>query len=104
MELVKAVYKETNFFPKTEIYGLTRQIRRSAISIPCNISEGAAGNSSKDFIRYLSIAQGSLSELDTQLDIAIMLQFLTSEKRSELDQLMIRVDKMLYSLIRSVRE
>ncbi|MBI5027176.1 MAG: four helix bundle protein [Nitrospirae bacterium] len=70
IQMVTKVYKLTESFPNHELYGLTSQIRKSAVSIPSNIAEGAARNSTKEYINFLSIAQGSCSELETQLIIA----------------------------------
>jgi len=76
MELAKLVYLITSKFPKEELYGLTQQIRRSAVSIPSNIAEGAARNSRKEFIQFLHISLGSLAELETQLLLSEKLGFL----------------------------
>ena len=104
MGLVKAVYGLTRNFPKEETYGLSSQMQRSAVSIPSNIAEGAARKSKAEFLHFLSIAQGSLSELDTQLEIAYMLGYIDKEKRKEtLDQIT-DVFKMLSGLIRSVKQ
>jgi len=70
IELVEELYKTTSSFPKDEIYGLTAQMHRAAISVPSNISEGAARNSNKEFIQFLYISLGSLAELETQIVIA----------------------------------
>jgi four helix bundle protein len=70
MDMVTSVYKITVLFPKEEVYGLTSQIRRSAVSVPSNIAEGAGRNSEKEIKQILHIALGSLSELETQLLIA----------------------------------
>ena len=75
MEIVVMIYQITNKFPKSEIYGLTNQIRRAAVSIPSNIAEGY-GRSNKEFGRFLTIARGSLAELETQLEIAQRVKFL----------------------------
>ena len=77
MKLVTDVYRLTQSFPKEEIYSLTSQIRRSAVSIPSNISEGAARNSDKEYIQFLYIALGSTAELETQLLISKNLNYLT---------------------------
>lgn len=75
IELVKQVYEITNLFPNEETYGLISQMRRSAISIPSNISEGAARNSKKEFIQFLYISLGSLAELETQMVISTELGY-----------------------------
>ena len=75
MELVEDVYRLTAAFPGAELYGLTSQMRRAAVSVPSNIAEGAARGSDADFIRFLQIARGSLSELETQCQIAQRLGF-----------------------------
>lgn len=76
IELVKQVYEITNLFPNEETYGLISQMRRSAISIPSNISEGAARNSKKEFIQFLYISLGSLAELETQMVISTELGYI----------------------------
>lgn len=78
MEMVVAIYRLTRQFPSDEQYGLTSQIRRSAISIPSNIAEGAACNSDKEFKQFLYIALGSASEVETQLLLAEKLGFMDS--------------------------
>jgi len=75
VDLVLNIYKATEKFPKEEKFGLTTQIRRAAVSIPTNIAEGAAQNSSKEFAHFVSIAQGSASELETELIIAYRLGY-----------------------------
>lgn len=75
IEFVTHIYKITTNFPKEELYGLTSQMRISAISIPSNIAEGAARNSNKEFLQFLYISLGSLSELETQLIISKNLKF-----------------------------
>ena len=76
MELVKEIYRVTRDFPKEEMYGLVGQMRRAAVSIPSNISEGAARGGDREFIQFLIIARGSLSELETQLLISYDLGYL----------------------------
>ena len=76
MNLVEIVYRETDGFPQKEIFGLTAQIRRAAISIVSNISEGAARNSRKEFAQFVGISCGSLAELETQLALCLRLGYL----------------------------
>lgn len=102
MELVKAVYQATADFPAVEKFSLTDQIRRAAVSVPSNIAEGAGRQTKKEFANFLHIAQGSLSELDTQLELARDLGYLSVDNWNPLDALLIRVDKMLSGLIRSL--
>jgi len=79
MVLVEAVYRDTEDFPSKEMFGLTAQIRRSAISIPSNLAEGSARNSRKELIYFTGISCGSLAELQTQLQIAVRLGYLSAE-------------------------
>lgn len=103
VELSVMIYKLTEAFPKTEIYGLTSQMRRAAVSIASNIAEGAARFSNKEFLQFLNIANGSLSELDTQLDIALRLQYFTDNARKDLDLHIESIAAKLTGLINSVR-
>jgi len=77
LDLVTKVYKITRDFPKEEMYGLSAQMRRAAVSYPCNLAEGAARNSKTEYIRFIHIALGSLSELETQFLIAKNLGYVT---------------------------
>ena len=95
MELVVAVYKLTEKFPREEIYGLTSQMRRSAISIPSNIAEGRRRSSKKDFRHFLVIAFGSGSELETQIEIAKRLSFRKNPNFLNVDNLLDEVMRML---------
>ena len=79
MSLVKQVYIATKKFPKEEIYGITSQIRRAAVSIPSNIAEGNGRKNRKEYVNFLSIANGSLMELETQLIISENIQYLDKE-------------------------
>jgi len=80
MSLVKSMYELTKTFPKEEVYGLSQQMRRAAVSIPSNIAEGAARSGTKEYAHFISIARGSLSELDTQYKIAKMLEYCDSSE------------------------
>jgi len=100
MDLVIELYRITESFPKEEKYGLSNQVRRAAVSVPSNIAEGAARQTKKEFVNYLHMAQGSLSELDTQLEVARRLAFFDGNTWESLDKLIQRVDKMLTGLIR----
>lgn len=102
MELAEKIYEITLVFPEEERFGLVNQMRRAAISIPCNIAEGAARQGKAQFKNFLSIAQGSVSELDTQLEISLNLGYLTPEKVAVAEELLLRIDKMLTSLIRKL--
>ena len=102
MKVAQVVYKLTNTFPADEKFGFVSQMRRAAVSIPCNIAEGAARQGKKEFKNFLSMAQGSLSELDTQLDLAVLLGYLDKEKLEEIADPVLRTDKMLTGLIRKL--
>jgi len=99
MALVTEIYRLTRAFPREEIYGLTSQIRRSAVSIPSNICEGYARNSDGDFARFLRIACGSLYELQTQVEIAGNLQYLPDKELQNVSGQALEIEKMLSSLI-----
>ena len=101
--LVTEIYKQTENFPKSELYGLTNQIRRSSVSIPSNIAEGAARHSQKEFIQFLYIGLGSASELETQLIIAENLGFTNKDINDELKMKLDTISKMLYGLIKSIK-
>lgn len=88
MKLVSTVYRISGTFPREEIYGLTSQVRRSAVSIPSNLAEGAARLGRKEFIKFVGISRGSLSELETQLLIAVNLNYMDKghEVFSQIDE------------------
>ena len=100
--LVTDVYRATQQFPKEEIYGLTSQVRRSAVSVPSNIAEGQGRDSTKDFVRFLAIATGSLNELQTQMQIASNLSYLSAECHARLETAAREVERMLRSLSRKL--
>lgn len=99
LKLVTEIYKLTKEFPDEEKFGLTSQIKRSAISIPSNIDEGYGRNYRKDYIRFLQISRGSLFECQTQLEIAVNLHFLSIERIKDVSDLSFEIEKMLNSLI-----
>ena len=101
MSLVKEVYELTARFPKEETYGLVSQIRRAAVSIPSNIAEGAARNSSKEFIQFLYVSLGSLAELETQLLLSKELGFIYG---GEINESIEQIRKMLLGLIKYLRD
>ena len=103
MDLAQRVYQITDQFPSKERYGLSSQIRRAAVSIPSNIAEGAARHSKKEFVQFLHISKGSLSELDTQLELAKRLEYLSQPDWKDVNESLERVDKMLSGLIRHLR-
>ncbi|MBA5794016.1 four helix bundle protein [Flavobacterium sp. xlx-214] len=100
MDLVTQVYLLTKDFPKEEIYGLTSQLRRCAISVPSNIAEGAARQSNKEFIQFLYISLGSLMELETQLIIAKNINFFSEISLNEHINAIEQIGKMLNGLIK----
>lgn len=102
IELVTEVYELTKSFPEEEKFGLINQLRRAAVSIPSNIAEGAARNSKKEFVRFLSIALGSSAELQTQLLISKNLGYLSGQ--NELNLEFEAVSKMISGLIRSINK
>ena len=95
--LVKAVYSCTARFPREEAFGLTSQMRRAAVSVPANLAEGAARNSTREFAHFLGIARGSLSELETYVVIARELGYL--KDTDELEQTLDKVFKLLGGLL-----
>ena len=98
-ELVKLIYEITNDFPKSELYGLTSQIRRSAISIISNLSEGASRKSPADRKRFYEISRSSLVELDSQIEIAFSLEYIKSDSE-ELNRLFNEVFAMLSKMVK----
>jgi four helix bundle protein len=102
--LATFIYEITGTFPKSELYGLTSQMRRAAISVPSNIAEGAARFSSKEFCQFLNIAGGSLSEIDTQIEIASNLKYLSNEQRHEIEIRLESISKKLAGLIAHIRK
>jgi four helix bundle protein len=102
VDLATLVYSSTQLFPKTEQYGLCQQIRRSVVSISSNIAEGAGRNSDKEFSHFLSIAYGSLYELETQLIISMNLGYISADTFGLMEKEITELQKMIYSLIKKL--
>ncbi|MCK7591468.1 four helix bundle protein [Subsaxibacter sp. CAU 1640] len=100
MELVEKTYALTLLFPRDEKYGLISQVQRSAISVPSNISEGAGRNSNKEFRNFLGIANGSLNELSTQLELAKRIGYLEEHQVKEVFDTIVEIQKMNFTLIK----
>ncbi len=103
MELVKEIYLLVKKLPKEETYGLSDQMRRAVVSIPSNIAEGYGRKSKIEYIRFLDIARGSQYELDTQIQICIMLEFLNEKDTEKAVKLISEVGKMLNVLIHKLQ-
>ena len=99
---VTETYKISKGFPKDEVYGLTSQMRRCAISIPSNMAEGYGRNSTKEYLYFLRIATGSLYELQTQMEISMNLYYLNRDEFDKLYELSREIERMLSSLIRKL--
>jgi len=104
MNLVTNVYQVSNSFSSNENFGLTSQLRRSAISIPSNISEGYGRNSLNDYIRFLNIAVGSLYEVQTQIEIALNLKYIEKMQFESIYEYTREIERMMSSLIRKLKE
>ena len=102
--LVKEVYNLTKFLPVEERYDLSSQMRRSAVSVPSNIAEGNSRNGKKEYINFLSIARGSVSELWTQLIICNELKFLSKEQITDAENLCEEISKILNSMIKKLSD
>jgi four helix bundle protein len=102
MNLVEDVYKVSKSFPREEMYGLTSQIRRAAVSIPSNIAEGQGRSTTADFLRHLSIAYGSLREVETQILIAARLRYLAQARTDGVMQMAGEVGRLLNGLMISL--
>ncbi len=102
MDFIVKIYGITEMFPQGEMFGLTSQLRRASISIASNIAEGAARKSQKEFIQFLYIAKGSISEIDTQIEIAYRLGYVGKAEYEEMDAELEEIDKMLSGLVRSL--
>lgn len=103
MEFVREIYRVTRTFPGDEIYGLTSQLRRAAVSVPSNIAEGQARYSPREFYRFLQVARGSVAEIETQLEIALSLDYLTSASARSLLSKTAELGRILNGLIAATK-
>ena len=103
-EVAIIIYQVTRDFPKEELYGLTSQMRRAAVSVPSNIVEGCARESQNEYLRFLEIAFGSLRELHYQFSLAKRLGYLRDDDISNYDSKIVETEKVLGALIRSLRK
>lgn len=104
MELAKHVYEITKTFPEVEKFGLVSQMRRAAVSVPSNIAEGQARNTTGEFIQFLSHAVGSVSELDTQLILSVELGYCSQAKTETARSLILELRKMITALRRKLSD
>ena len=100
MQLVKEIYLMAKSFPKEELYALTSQTKRAAVSVPCNIAEGIGRNYKKDTIQFLHISRGSLYEVETLLNIAVMVAIITEDSFNKIALLIEKCMQLLNGLIR----
>lgn len=103
-EIAVLIYRMTNAFPKEEVYGLSSQMRRAAVSIPSNIVEGCARESQVEYLRFLEIAFASLRELQYQFGLSRRLGYLNDSEISECNSKLIETEKVLAALLRSLRK
>ncbi len=104
MELAKQIYQITKTFPEGERFGLVSQMRRAAVSVPSNIAEGQARNTTGEFIQFLSHAVGSVSELDTQLILSVELGYCSQAKTETARSLILELRKMITALRRKLSD
>jgi four helix bundle protein len=102
IDLVEVVYRVSGAFPKSELYGLTSQIRRAVVSIPSNIAEGQSRTTSREFVRFLAMAAGSLSEVETQLVIAERLEYIEARQLEGLMERAAEVARLVKALTKSI--
>ena len=104
MDLVEGIYRFTADFPAHELYGLTSQLRRAAISVPSNIAEGNTRESTKEYLHHLSMAQASLAEVQTQIELAGRLGYASKESVAALIQECISLSKQLFALRNAIKQ
>jgi len=104
MQLVTEIYETTEGFPREEVYGLTSQIRRASVSVPCNIAEGQGRLTTGEFQQFLGYARGSLLELETLIQVATNLNYLHPDQSNELLRRSAEVGKILNGLLSSISD
>jgi four helix bundle protein len=104
MDLTERVYLLTNSFPKTEVYGLTSQIRRCAVSVPSNLAEGHGRTSGKEFLQFIAIAYGSVCELETQILLSHRLKYIEDIELETISTLLTETSKTIRGLQKAIRE
>jgi four helix bundle protein len=104
MDLAEEIYRITKTFPREEIYALTIQVRRAAVSVPSNIAEGKGRSSDKELAQFLCHARGSLFEIETQIDLAYRLGYLDATTSGQIQCKAARVGKLLNGLLRAFRQ
>ncbi len=104
MDLTEKVYLLTDSFPKSEIYGLSSQIRRCAVSIPSNLAEGHGRTSAKEFLQFIAIAYGSICELETQILLSHRLKYLDTSNLETVSALLTETSKTIRGLQKAIRE
>src|SRR6476619_1402493 len=104
MLLVTKIYTTTSKFPKEEIFGITSQIRKCAVSVPSNIAEGFGRDSDKEYLRYLNISMGSLFEMQTQIEIIKNIGYLTQEEFNTIYEDSREIERMLVSFMNKIKE
>jgi four helix bundle protein len=104
MSMVEYVYLVSKHFPKEELYGLTSQLRRAAVSVPSNVAEGHGRNGRREFVHHLSIALGSLAELETQIQISFRLGYLTADELSQFQSMASETGRLMVGLMHSLEK
>ena len=104
MAMVAFIYEQTKSFPREEEFGMKSQLRRAAVSVPSNIAEGLARKGKNERLHFLNIAQGSLSELDTQVEISATLGYFAREVANSIESRLVDIQKLLSGLVRKIRD
>ncbi len=102
MDMVTEIYRITDAFPSKEAFGLSAQLRRAAISVPSNIAEGLTRKTKKDKLHFMNIAQSSMSEIDTQIEISLRLGYISEKAYTDVESRLVEVEKLLSGLSRSI--